>query len=223
MIFIKIRYYNLQTDSGKQIAELETALQACKNELSGYKDLERELDRTIETYMPNIESEAEMRMFDQMTSMVPTNTTRRLKYSLYLARKVAELERGMQQVRQEVADRDTRIAQLTERLQKTQQSLEHTSQPYNFLVTTIEAKEKESELYKTHVTHLEREVVELRKEIERVTKRNKQLELDLEKLIGQKNVIDKLKSMLVEIRHENTKPNLVNNIKFQNLISKLNQ
>ncbi len=217
---LKTGYYNLQTETGKRIAELETELQACKNELGGYKDLEKELDRAIETYTPNIESEGEMRMFDEMSNLVPTNATRRLKYSLYLTRRVAELERTVTSCRQEIGNRDTRISQLMDRLQKTQQSLDHTSQPYNFLVNTIESKEKETDKYKTHIKYLENEVVELKNEIDLLAKRNKQLEVDIEKLIGQQNVINKLRGVLVEIRDEK-RPAFNTNGSFQNLINKL--
>ncbi|KAL9649760.1 hypothetical protein ABK040_009575 [Willaertia magna] len=197
---LKTEYYTLQNNTGKRISELEAKLEASQKEVSAYKDLEKDLDRVIEEYTPS--NEENQRILNEVTTMVPTSLNRRVKYSLYLTRRVAELEKTIKVYEEEFTKKEQHIQALTERLNKTKQHLDTASQPYNYLVAAIENKDKELETANKHIKLMEKELRKLKKENSKLHQLKSQLEKDIEQLLQQKNVTTKLKGLLLTLKEQ---------------------
>ncbi|EFC38637.1 hypothetical protein NAEGRDRAFT_73664 [Naegleria gruberi] len=200
---LKTEYYSLQNSTGKKITELETTLSAVTKELNQYRDLERDLDKVIETYSPDYqEKDGHERILSELTALVPTNMGRRVKYSLYLARKVSDLEKQLTEKREKEKKDQSTISMLTERLNKMKKQFETSSKPYNYLVTSLEDKDREVELMRKEFKVIEKDLKHFKKENDKLKRTNIKLEQDLEKLLEQKSVTSKLRDLLVNMKQD---------------------
>jgi chromosome segregation ATPase len=137
-----------------------------------------------------------------LTAMIPTSATRRMRYSIYLVRKAADLERRITELKNELERKNNDITVLTNQLNKSKAHLDKVSQPYNYLVSAIETKEQQIEKQHSLIITLEKDGKRFREENEKLRFAKNTLERDLEQLLNQKTVVNKLKNVLNEIKSD---------------------
>lgn len=216
----KTAFYTLQAETGKRIAEIETRNESMERELQNYRTLEDELDKAVESNAPLFESvhgegvnsshnPGSSSLFVESGSCVsaveavttfPTNATRRLKYSIYLARRISQLENHILELEATLKKRDENIEVLSEQLRRSNAKLEKTSHPYNYLVSTIEARDIEIEKKDRHIKSLEKDHRMAQRQIKQLTKDRHILQQDLESMLKQKASLSHLKDVLIKMQ-----------------------
>ncbi len=195
---IKSAYHTIESEYGKKIAELEVKLGNCNKELQQYKELEDHLDKTLE-------STAEMPQddFDFANHAVPSVGYRRLKHSLYLAKKVSEMNKMVSEYKNTIETKEREIEQHQQIIQKLNRKLDQVSHPYNYIVNTLENREEEVAKLRTQVKSLEKEIKKLKKMNQRAEEEKVVMQKDLQELLSQKSAITALKSLLVQMKQQN--------------------
>jgi chromosome segregation ATPase len=199
---LKSEYYSLQTLNNKKIIDLEAKANITEQQLNQYKQLEKEIDLVIDHYTPSEDENSigKENLIGQVSSLVPTKTSRRLRYCLYLARQVSDLEKNIQNKNKELNDKVKQNELQNQQLNKLKKHLQRASQPYNYLVTSIENREEQIDQLTIHKNKIEKQMKNLKKSNQKYKDKNKILEKDIQQLLKQSKETEKLKSLIVELK-----------------------
>eukprot|EP01137_Pigoraptor_chileana_P014109 Opistho-2@68351 len=153
-------FYTLQSQSDKKIAEIESQLGEKNSKLHNYESLEKELDDVI-MHAAEVEGDidSEQLLLSYGYSLnVAGNAKRRLQQSVQLARRVLSQQREITRLKKDLDKEQSKVKTLGEQVAETNAILDSTQQPYNYLVDTIRARDKDIRACREHIELLEEEV-----------------------------------------------------------------
>ncbi|XP_078077699.1 progesterone-induced-blocking factor 1 [Mustelus asterias] len=197
-------FYRLQSSADKHTTELQAQNSELQARLVTYEKLEEELDGVImqSAEMEN-EDDAERVLFSYgYGANVPTTAKRRLKQSVHLARRLLQLEKQNSLLRRDLDCQKIHANELSQELENANVLLNHTQQPYSYLIETVRQRDAQIQAYKEQLSQLENEVCQLKKEKAALLRMKNQMAADLERLLNQREELAVMKQVLINLHNK---------------------
>ncbi|XP_014674411.1 PREDICTED: progesterone-induced-blocking factor 1-like [Priapulus caudatus] len=200
---LKEEYHRLEVCAEGKVTELEGKLCEAREKLDAYEKLERELDDVIvQAAEVEDEREAERVMFAYgYGANVPSTAKRRMQQSVYLARRVLQLERANASLRREAERKEERERELSERVTRTSTLLlQEEEPPCGFLAERLRTRDDAVHGQRRRVATLEEEVRRLTRERDDLAACKNRLSADLERLLQQRDDIAALRRAILDLQ-----------------------
>lgn len=178
----------------KHINDLEQKLNDTAKKLSVYEKLENELDDAI-TQAAKVsdmyqEGEKISLAFNELN--LPTTTNRRLQHSFHLAKRIIYLEKQNAIVQHKLEHEKALVKDLGEELTSLKQLVDNIHKPSAYHIETIKVKDAQLQQCKHEITQLNSRIRTYESKIKLLTS-------DIEKLLKNREDIDKLKKQMSSV------------------------
>jgi chromosome segregation ATPase len=210
---LKNEFYALQGQTQKDSQDLENQNRNLTEKLSMYQQLEYELDMAILNAggLEDVKNKDELTghgggggqirgihsLLESLGSNIPTANKRRMKQSILLAQQLVEKQKRIEVLTAELTHYKDRNQELEVELQASKHALEYTSQPHNYLIQALQAKEGELAEASRKSMQLGRDLAARDEELRRCIETKTNLEADLHRLIQGKQHLDGIKQALI--------------------------
>mmetsp|Transcript_3293 Transcript_3293/g.5307 ORF Transcript_3293/g.5307 Transcript_3293/m.5307 type:complete len:683 (+) Transcript_3293:604-2652(+) len=205
---LKNEYFALQTNSSAKIAELETTLQHTSLKGKTLEDIEGNLNLAVDSLEGLGETEAETQQ--QLLSMgagIAHDPQRRAAQVITLVRKVVSQQKEIASLRQTVQDQELQITRVQDSLREANKLLDNTSQPHNFLVQAVRARDEELEEVRMELQRLGQVLEATKDERDQFQEQCLSLKRDLVNVVEKQNTSENLQAALLQL-HLQQKNNL---------------
>ncbi|GAB5358003.1 hypothetical protein AAMO2058_000421700 [Amorphochlora amoebiformis] len=169
---LKTEFYSLKAESGHIEAKLRGELEKAELRIKSFEDLESDIDMAVLT-----SGAGEIDRALTEGGVVRSSAERRMQQALKLARKLMEKQKEVQVLLDENQDLKQTINKQNEERACLRKQLDLVSQPHNYLVSTIQARDQmfsdekdRNQKLQYHVASLESEVASLRRDNQRMRK-----------------------------------------------------
>jgi len=213
---LKNELFGLQGDTQKTILDLENQVKSLTEKLSMYQQLEYELDMAIlgagglategedggaGSGSGPVGAKAGVRgihaILESLGTNIPTANKRRMKQSILLAQQLVEKQKQIDTLQKELTHYKDRNAEIDAELDAAKRALACTSQPHNYLITALRAKEADLAAANTALHQSQRRLSEREEELARVAQAKAQVEADLHRLLQGRHAVDSIKEALL--------------------------
>eukprot|EP00741_Cyanophora_paradoxa_P012057 tig00020592_g11652.t1 len=204
----RTEYYALQAEAGRRAAELEGQVRSQAEKLAQYESLERELEAALVDAAalaepaPGPEGQHSLRLIDALAAGSPAAPRRHLKQSLLLARKALALERENVQLIKSLEAEKEKVQQLSDEIGRLQKRVEQVGQPYNYLVESIQQRDRELAASQLLVSTLQADLKRAQEERGRAEAERRGAVEDLRRLLERRESIDHLRAVAARIQSD---------------------
>lgn len=191
---------SLKTSTFERIKRLETELGEKTARLEMFTKLEDELNEVV-TDAAQVDDARAEQVVRSFTDQLPTPTSMKFAFfqCINLTRKVLKLESDITVLQNKLEEEREKNRRLSEELSKANNLLDHTEQPYSYLVSTIRKSDAELQNVKVKLMQLEKELAEVLTEKRALFDERNRLAADLERLISNREEITKMKQLIETI------------------------
>lgn len=197
---LRQEFYKSETKCTQENAELRAEMAVARENLQQYALIEQELDEAIKNQ-------------DVEGFQAPTTSKRRIKQSLELARQVKDKQKLLEAVRADNSRLESEYERMSSELDLCKNLLNNTEQPYAYLVTQIETKEREISELKRQIARTQQKYSELGGECELLLRKNEELEADIKQILTKRDAIESLKGMLTQLVDEGKETQVTTKLK----------
>ena len=220
---LKNEFYALQGSAQKDSQDLENQNRNLTDKLNMYQQLEYELDMAILNAggLEDVKNKEELTgsgsgggagggggggggqirgihsLLESLGSNIPTANKRRMKQSILLAQQLVEKQKRIEVLTSELAHYKDRNQELDTELHAAKHALEYTSQPHNYLIQSLQAKEDELAAASKKALNIGRDLAAREDELKKCIASKTQLEADLHRLIQATQHLDGIKQALI--------------------------
>lgn len=196
-------YYAMEAAKSKKIAELESEMSSKNIRLDSYDKIEQELDDLV-LQAAEIEDEtnAEKVLLAYGTNM-GTNTKRRLKQSVDLAKRVLLLERTNATLKQELVTERKTVQEKADEVKSCKELLESAQQPQSYLIESIQSRDELLKKRQKGLQEAEQQIGNLQEERLQLIQTQNQMSEDIERLLSHQAEIALIKQILAKMSMTN--------------------
>lgn len=191
---------SLKTRTFERIKHLETELGEKTAKLEMFTKLEAELSEVV-TDAAQVDDGRAEQVVRSFTDQLPTHTSMKFAFfqCINLTRKVLKLESDITVLQNKLEDEQEKNRKLSEELSRANRLLDHTEQPYSYLISAIRKSDSELQEVKIKLIQLEKELTEVLREKRTLCDERNRLAADLERLLSNREEIMKMKQLIETI------------------------
>eukprot|EP01017_Pseudomicrothorax_dubius_P034085 TRINITY_DN4630_c0_g1_i1.p1 TRINITY_DN4630_c0_g1~~TRINITY_DN4630_c0_g1_i1.p1 ORF type:complete len:634 (+),score=208.33 TRINITY_DN4630_c0_g1_i1:584-2485(+) len=216
---LKAEYYKAEANGKQEAADVKAQLAFMREKVLAYEAIEKEIDATIVNLADG------GREGESTLNMAPTLTKRRIQQALSLAQKLSDKTKECEELKKALEDLRAREGQLQEEFDSLKDLMSKTNQPYNYLITNIEEKDKEIKDLRGKLKNLDQDYQNNKAELQRLKLQLEERDYEIKRLMIKRENIQNIQRILANLvnneRHNmrNTDVNqLMNDI--QNILNK---
>lgn len=138
---VKGEYYKSEANGKEEMSSLKAQVAVLREQLANYEIIEKEIDEAVVSLArinPNDNS-----IYTHTLNSIPTSNKRRIQQALGLAQRLQAKQREHEETQELLRRREEELEKTSNELKIARSLLEKTNQPYSYLVSNIEEKEKE--------------------------------------------------------------------------------
>ena len=138
---VKGEYYRAEANGREEMSGLRAQVAVLKEQLANYELIEKEIDEAVVSLgklNPNDNG-----IFTQTLHSMPTANKRRIQQALGLAQRLQAKQREHEETQEQLRKSEAELEQVKDELKVAKGLLSKSDQPYSYLVSNLEEKEKE--------------------------------------------------------------------------------
>lgn len=206
---LRKEYYNLEVQHREGRASERAELGSLKEQLQGYKELEKELDAAIRSCaegpsgalraaIPEGADAGELLLIGTTLASAPASAQRRIQQSLLLAQELQRRTRELTLAKTSLSDAESQISRLEQELEAAarETSAAVKSEPQVYLLSSLRERDAEAIRLRRELRSCNAELERWQQQAERAQAGRMRAEADLRKLLQQRQHLDGLVSIL---------------------------
>lgn len=149
-------------------------------------------------------------IYTHTLNSVPTSNKRRIQQALGLAQRLQAKQREHEETQELLRRREEELERASNELKIARSLLEKTNQPYSYLVSNIEEKEKELLMLRSENKKLDQGYQNIKEEYRELRRQLEEAEKDVERLLVKRESIQNIQNILIELTRGPTTATQIN-------------
>jgi progesterone-induced-blocking factor 1 len=202
---LKSEYYRVEASAKEESSGVRAQLAVAKEQLANYELIEKEIDDAVNGLSKgdSFDGGLPTNIYLHTLTSAPTSSKRRIQQAIGLAQKLNVKQRENEELLKKLRDSQNRLEQAEQEGQLAKSLLDKSAQPYQYLISNIEDKEKEVIVLKQKVKAYEEELRSTKAENNKLIEDYGVLQRDLNKVMIKRENIKNIQRILIRLLSEN--------------------
>ncbi|KAL4511807.1 hypothetical protein ABPG72_012652 [Tetrahymena utriculariae] len=212
MIVLRQEYYKAENSQKEEYAQLKAELAVSKEQLRNYELMEKEIDDAVMGLAGSSNPHDPDNIYMQTIQSAPTSNKRRIRQAINLAQRLQAKQKETELLQSQLKLKTEELEKTSEELRITRELVDRSSQPYSFVISQIEEKEKEILQYKQSLKKSDQDYQNIKAEYNVLREQYERVEGDVKKLLIRRENIQNIQTLLIRLAQAD-KDNVQSNVR----------
>ncbi|EGR29131.1 progesterone immunomodulatory binding factor 1, putative [Ichthyophthirius multifiliis] len=208
---LRAEYYKAENSAKENQAQIKAELAVCKEQLRNYESIEKEIDEAV-MGLGSSNPYDEENVYIQTLNSAPTSNKRRIKQAISLAQRLQSKQKENEGLIKQIKCLKDDLEKTQDELRVAKDLIDRSSQPYSFVISQIEEKEKEIFSYKQALKKSDQDYQNIKEEYNLLKEQYYRVEGDVKKLLIRRENIQNIQSLLIKLAQAD-RENIQSNVK----------